>query len=143
MAARKKLPLDMYDDIPSEMRKYLRFYGWHFNKKACDFAVSLMYKKNLSTGKIEKIEPVTKEQVDSLLLKYGITLENNTDYDYVYVANMGKADLLKSSIADEQHLALYIKDVVDDVDAGDGEIMREWDAKMTSRGIAINWEEIL
>lgn len=59
------------------------------------------------------------------------------------VANMGKADLLKSSITDEQHLALYVKDVVDDVDAGDGEIMREWDAKMTSRGIAVDWEEIL
>lgn len=56
---------------------------------------------------------------------------------------MGKPDLLKSSITDEQHLALYVKDVVDDVDAGDGEIMREWDAKMTSRGIAVDWEEIL
>ena len=67
----------------------------------------------------------------------------DVDYDYVYVANMGKADLLKSSITDEQHLALYVKDVVDDVDAGDGEIMREWDAKMTSRGIAVDWEEIL
>ena len=112
-------------------------------KKACDFAVSLMRKKNASTGKTEKIEPLTKDQVDSMLAKYGVTLENNVDYDYVYVANMGKADLLKSSITDEQHLALYVKDVVDDVDAGDGEIMREWDAKMTSRGIAVDWEEIL
>lgn len=143
MATRKRLPLDMYDDIPMEMRKYLRFHGWHFNKKACDFAVSLMRKKNASTGKTEKIEPLTKDQVDSMLAKYGVTLENNVDYDYVYVANMGKADLLKSSITDEQHLALYVKDVVDDVDAGDGEIMREWDAKMTSRGIAVDWEEIL
>lgn len=49
MATRKRLPLDMYDDIPTEMRKYLRFHGWHFNKKACDFAVSLMRKKNAST----------------------------------------------------------------------------------------------
>jgi hypothetical protein len=143
MATRKRLPLDMYDDIPTEMRKYLRFHGWHFNKKACDFAVSLMRKKNASTGKTEKIEPLTKDQVDSMLAKYGVTLENSVDYDYVYVANMGKADLLKSSITDEQHLALYVKDVVDDVDAGDGEIMREWDAKMTSRGIAVDWEEIL
>ena len=143
MATRKRLPLDMHDDIPMEMRKYLRFHGWHFNKKACDFAVSLMRKKNASTGKTEKIEPLTKDQVDSMLARYGVTLENNVDYDYVYVANMGKADLLKSSITDEQHLALYVKDVVDDVDAGDAEIMREWDAKMTSRGIAVDWEEIL
>jgi hypothetical protein len=85
MATRKRLPLDMYDDIPTEMRKCLRFRGWHFNKKACDFAVSLMRKKNASTGKTEKIEPFTKDQVDSMLAKYDVTLENNVDYDYLRV----------------------------------------------------------
>lgn len=86
MAARKRLPLDMYDDIPTEMRKYLRFHGWHFNKKACDFAVSLMRKKNASTGKTEKIEPLTKDQVDSMLAKYGVTLENNVDHIEKHIA---------------------------------------------------------
>ena len=46
----------------------------------------------------------------------------------------------------EVYLALVdmvVVDTVEDVDAGDGEIMREWDAKMTSRGIAVDWEEIL
>lgn len=140
---RSRIPLDMYDEIPEEMKRYLRHNGWHFNKKACDFAVSLMRKKNASTGKPEKIEPLTKEQIDTMLTKYGITLENNVDYDYVYVANMGKCDLLKSSITDEQHLAMYIKDVIDDYDAGDGEVMRCWDAKMTSRGIPVEWDEML
>lgn len=140
---RKRLPLDMYDDIPSEMRKYLRFHGWHFNKKACDFAVSLMRKKNATTGKMEKIEPFTKDQVDAMLAKYNIALENNEDYDYIYIANMAKSDLFKSSIPDEQHIAMYIKDIIDDADAGDGEVMRGWDSKMTSRGISIDWDEIL
>lgn len=143
MATRKRLPLDMYDDIPMEMRKYLRFHGWHFNKKACDFAVSLMRKKNASTGKTEKIEPLTKDQVDSMLAKYGVTLENNVDYDYVYVANMGKADLLKSSITDEQHLALYVKDIVDDVDAGDGEIIDELYSLRCSKRFLNRAKEIL
>lgn len=133
----------MYDEIPEEMRRYLKHNGWHFNKKACEFAVKMMRKKNATTGKSEKVEPLTKEQVDTMLSKYGITLENNVDYDYVYVANMGKSDLLKSSITDEQHLALYVKDVIDDFDAGDGEVMREWDAKMTSRGIPVEWGDIL
>lgn len=45
----RRIPLDMYDDdIPEEMRRYLRHYGWHFNKKACDYAVSLIRKKNAS-----------------------------------------------------------------------------------------------
>lgn len=68
---------------------------------------------------------------------------NQAAINYETGAPLTVADLLKSSITDEQHLALYVKDVVDDVDAGDGEIMREWDAKMTSRGIAVDWEEIL
>lgn len=139
----KRVPLDTYDEIPYEMRQYLKFNGWHFNKKACDFAVSLMQTKNKTTGKTEKIEPLTKEQVDTMLSKYGIILENSIGYDYVYVANMGKSDLLKSSITDEQHLAMFVKDIVDDADAGDGEIMREWDAKMVSRGIPIEWDDIL
>lgn len=140
---RQRIPLDMYDDIPEEMRRYLKQNGWHFNRKSCEFAVSLMRKKNPTTGKLERVEMMPKEQVDALLAKFGITLENNVDYDYVYVANMVKADMYKSSIADEQHLAMYVKDVIDDVDAGDGEVMREWDAKMTSRGIAVEWDEIL
>ena len=140
---RPRIPLDMYDEIPDEMRRYLKQYGWHFNKKACEFAVSLMRKKNTTTGKLDRLEIMTKEQVDALLAKYNVNLENNVDYDYIYVANMAKADVYKSSIPDEQHLAMYIKDIVDDVDAGDGEIMREWDAKMTSRGIAVEWDDIL
>lgn len=140
---RPRIPLDMYDEIPDEMRRYLKQYGWHFNKKACEFAVSLMRKKNTTTGKLDRVEIMTKEQVDALLAKYNVNLENNVDYDYIYVANMAKADVYKSSIPDEQHLAMYIKDIVDDVDAGDGEIMREWDAKMTSRGIAVEWDEIV
>lgn len=133
----------MYDEIPEEMRKYLSINGWHFNKKACDYAVSLMRKKNPTTGKAERIEPIGKALVDAMLAKYGISLENNVGYDYVYVANMAKADLMKSSITDEQHLALYVRDVIDDIDAGDGEVMREWDAKMTSRGMPIEWSDLL
>ena len=140
----RRIPLDMYDEeLPEEMRQYLKHYGWHFNKKACDFAVKLLRKKNPVTGKVEKVEALSKEQVDAMLTKFGITLENGVDYDYVYIANLGKAKFFKSSIPDEQRLAMYIKDIIDDETAGDGEIMRTWDAKMTSLGIPIEWDEIL
>lgn len=140
----RRVPLDMYDeDLPEEMKRYLKHNGWHFNKKACDFAIELMRKKNTATNKIEKVEKLTKEQVDALLTKYGVTLENNVGYDYVYIANLGKATLFKSSIPDEAHLALYVKDIIDNDMAGDGEVMRAWDAKMTSMGIPIEWDEIL
>lgn len=109
----------------------------------CEFAVSLMKKLNPSSGKKERIEPISKEKVDELLTRYGIKLENNVLYDYVYVANMGKADFLKSSIPDEAHLALYIKDTIDDSDAPDGTTMRRWYATMIAAGEPVEWDEML
>ena len=134
----RREPLDIRDRRPEEMEAYLSNFGWHFNKKMCEFAVSLMKKLNPSTGKKERIEPISKEKVDELLTRYGIKLENN-----VYVANMGKADYLKSSIPDEAHLALYIKDTIDDPDAPDGATMRRWYATMIAAGEPIEWDEML
>lgn len=139
----RREPLDIRDRRPEEMEAYLSHFGWHFNKKMCEFAVSLMKKMNPQTGKKERIEPISKEKVDELLTRYGIKLENNALYDYVYVANMGKADYLKSSIPDEAHLALYIKDTIDDPDAPDGTTMRRWYATMIAAGEPIEWDEML
>jgi hypothetical protein len=139
----RREPLDIRDRRPEEMEAYLSNFGWHFNKKMCEFAASLMKKLNPSTGKKERIEPISKEKVDELLTRYGIKLENNALYDYVYVANMGKADYLKSSIPDEAHLALYIKDTIDDPDAPDGATMRRWYATMIAAGEPIEWDEML
>jgi hypothetical protein len=139
----KRAALDLFDDIPREMKAYLRHYGWHFNKKACEYAVKMMKRKNPASGKVERIEPYTKEQVEELLAKYGVTIDDTSTYDFVFVANMCKADYLKSSIPDEAHLALYIKDVLDDVDADDGVTMRRWYATMVANGMGVDWADIL
>lgn len=129
--------LDLYDELPKNMRKYLMHNGWHFNKSLCNFAVSLM-KKN---GK--RLEPISKENVDKLLEQYKIQLDNNVGYDYVFVANMCKADYYGSSITDDKHVALYIKDTIDDEDAADGTTMRRWYATMVANGISIDWDDTL
>lgn len=134
--------LDYYGEMPDEMKAYLRHNGWHFNKKACDMAVSQMRKKGAS-GKMEKIDPYQKEQVDELLKKNGVELENDMGYDHVYVANMIKADFWKSSVDDEKHLSLMVKDIVDDPDQADGFIMRRWYADMVGAGIPVMWDDIL
>ena len=126
--------LDLYDDRPSSMKRYLRYYGEHFNKKLCDFAVSKM-----KHGKI----PVVKEKVDDILLKQGVTLNNNQLYDYVYVYNMGNNDFLGSSIVDERRLALYVKDVIDDKDGYDGIVFNRWYADTVKMGIPIEWEDMI
>lgn len=135
--------LDVYDDYPPEMKSYLRHNGWHFNKKAFEYAKNLMERKNTSTNKVEKVDCWTKEEVDDLMKREGIVLENNVGYDYVYVAAMCKADFYKSSIPDDSHAAKFVKDVVDDDDGADGMIMREWYAKMVSKGIPVDWSEIM
>ncbi len=129
--------LDVTDNMPKSMRKYLSNYGWHFNKSLCNYAVSLMRKKG------KQMEPVSKEYIDKVLQQNGITLENNVGHDYVFVANMCKADYYGSSISDEKHFALYIKDTIDDEDAGDGTTMRRWYATMVANGLMVDWEEFV
>ncbi len=138
-----RIPLDAYDMKTPEMRAYLRNHGYHFGRKACEEAVRQMKWLNPTTGEKERIEPLTKERVEELLAKYGIELEHNTEYDFVYVANMGRADYFKSSIPDEQHLARYIKDVIDDPDNKGGNVFRHWLTDMDKKGEPILWEDIL
>lgn len=133
--------LTQYDIKPEGMINYLRYNGPHFNKKLLDFAVSKMTKKVGNTE--QKIIPVVKEKIDTMLKQYGIELKNNQLYDYLYVANMCKADFLGSSIADERHMALYVKDVIDDDDAYDGIVFNRWYADMCRKGIIVNWEEMI
>lgn len=138
----QRLPLDIYDERPREMRVYLRNNGWHFSKRAVDYAVSMMKKKNPATEKMEKITPYSKEEVDEILKKYNIKLENAVGLDYVYIANMCKANFLKSSVPDEEHLAMHVKDVIDDPDAAEGTTMRRWYASTEGAGIPVDWEEM-
>lgn len=126
--------LDIYDERPASMKRYLKYYGEHFNKKLCEFAISKM-----KHGKY----PVLKEKVDEILTKYGVKLERNELYDYVYVYNMGNNDFMGSSIVDERHLALYVKDVIDDKDGYDGIVFNRWYADTVIQGIPIEWEDML
>lgn len=139
----QRIPLDIYDEYPADMRKYLSANGWNFNKKACEAAVREMRRLNPATNKKEKVEPMKKEDVEDLLSKFGIKLENNTAYNFVYVANMGKADYFKSSIPNEECLAKYVKDVIDDADNPGGNVFRKWYADQTAKGEPVDWEEIL
>ena len=137
------IPLYEYDEMPRDMRQYLSFNGWHINKRANEYAVSLMRKRNPETGKEEPIEPMTKETLDQLLKENGIKIENKGGYDYVYVANMVLADRFGSSIEDDRHLCLAVKDECDDIDAAPDSVMICWYAKMKAKGMGVPWSEIL
>lgn len=137
----RRANLTQYEEYPEAMLIYMRNYGPHFNRKLFEFAVGLMTKK--VDGEEKKIIPYSKEEVDNILKFQGVEVERNQLYDAAYVANMGKADFLGSSISDERHLALYVKDVIDDIDADDGIVFNRWYADMSYSGIAIDWEDML
>ena len=130
--------LDDREEFPTGLEKYLSMYGWHFSKKLCNFAVSNMRKDN---G--EKIAPITKEALDLLLAKNSIELDNKFGYDYVFVANMCKADYLGSSVPDEAHLAKFVKDYCDDPDGYSELPMTRFYADTIGKGIPIIWEDML
>lgn len=138
----KYIPLDIHDDMPEGMRRYISNFGWHFNKKAYEYATKLMRKRNPKTNMEERVKAYTKEEVDAMLMTYNVELKRKIMYDYVFVATMCRADYLGSSIEDEEHLVKYIKDTVDDVDASDETTFRRWVATMIGNGSPIDWYEI-
>ena len=119
----------MYNTTDKEI--YLAENRWHFNKKACDYAV-----QNLRGMDNKPIKPMSKEEIDEMLKRQNVKLEKNVGWDYVYAVNMGKSDMDSS---DEKSLAQYAKRTIDDADAADGELMGCWYTKMIFRRIPVDW----
>lgn len=131
------------DIHPYYMDKYLSYHGPHFNKQLLEFAVSRMYKVD-EAGNKKRIKPLLKEDVDNILKTNNIQLKNkDVLWDYVYVANMVKADFYGDSIEDELHMAKYIKNVIDDPDGYDGIVFNRWYADMCKKGIPIDWASMI
>lgn len=134
--------LDTYKYEPSGKREYLMNWGWHFSKKAFMWAASLM-RKNNPEGRSVEVKPYTQDEVDELLRKNDVKIENSRGYDAAYLATMVRADFWGSSIEDEQHLCKYLKNVLDDPDGSGEDVFFCWYMKMVKKGVPIMWEEII
>jgi hypothetical protein len=131
-----------YDEIPDGMKHYINNYGCHFNKKLYEEAVSRMFKED-EEGKEESIKPYSKEQVERLLESYSIKLKRNKLYDACYVACMCKADYFGKSVPDERHMAMFIRDMIDDPDAEEGFIFNRFIADCMFMNNPVEWEDII
>lgn len=138
-----KLPLDIYDFdlMPRSKKIYIMQNGNHFNKALFEYAASLMFKENKQTGKKDKVSVYTKDEVDAILKKYNVEVENKGMYDYMYVAQSIRADYWGGSITEEQKLALHIKEVCDDPDKPDGYTFKSWCLRMDMVGEPVDWED--
>lgn len=135
--------LDTNYKFPSGMQEYLDSYGWHFSKKMCEWAVKKMKRKNPQTGKEEPIEFMDLDKTEDFLKKYNVALPEAKGYDVPYSLAMARADFFKSSIADEQHLALFVKDYIGDVDGYPTMPFTRFYADCIGSGIPINWLDML
>lgn len=131
--------LDQRDTLPSGLIEYLSYYGWHFNKKLCEFASS----KLKSRSGIPKVTSYTKEAIEQILKNHGITIQNAQGYDCVYVANMAKASYLGSSLQDEARIARFVKDYIDDQNGYEGIVMTRFFADIIGKGIVVDWEDMI
>lgn len=120
------------------MEEYLEDYGYHINKKLFDWAVSMM--KDRSGNKLAAWD---KEKCDDFLRARGINLRRGKGHDAAYVLNMARADYYGSSIADEQRLALFVRDYLDDPDGSETRAFDELYIKTVALGEPIFWEEML
>jgi len=113
-------------------------YGRHFNRRLFEFATGMMEDRNGN-----KLKVWDKEKVENLLKNNGINLRNAKGHDAAYVLNMALADYWGSSLTDEQHLALFVKDYVDDRDGSETRAFDEFYIKTVALGIPVFWDEML
>lgn len=131
---------DQYDKLPEDMIIYLKYNGRHFNRRLTEFAIGKMTTRDSNNNEVP-LAVITKERLKELLNNNNVHIDNDYIYDALFVINMGKADYLGSSIPDENHLAKYVNDVINDVDGYDGLPFNRWYADMAHKGIPIDWYE--
>lgn len=122
----------------SAFDEYKDQFGCHFNKKLFEWAVSMMKDRN---GK--SIKPMSKDQVFEFLRSRGVTLENDRGHDAAYVFSMAKADYFGSSIVDDAHLALFVKDYLDDPDGTQSKAFDHFVMDCRAKGEPIFWDDMM
>ena len=137
-----KVPLFIYDDMPKPQKRYLSHFGWAFNRKAFQYAVSKMYKED-SNGKRTKIEAKSKEAVEEILKKHGVELKHDELYNSAYVFHMVLADYMGISVDDERHAALMVKAIIDDPDNKGGNVFAHWYWDRVFNGEGVDFEDFL
>ena len=133
-----RLEDDELELMPEGYQEYKRKHGRHFTKELCAFAVGMMKNED---G--ERIKPMSKQEVEGLLREFGVKVENAKDYDTVFVANMGLADYLGDSVPDMEHLARYVKNVIDDPDGYEGIAFGRWFSDVCNKKVEVPWEDFV
>lgn len=131
--------LDYYDITPKGMDAYLASHGRHFSKPMLEWAVGMMKDRN---GK--PVNLPDKKQIDGILETHGVKIERSEGYyDPVYVWAMARSDFFGSSIADDMHMARFVKDYIDDRDGNPTRAFDEFMINCVAKGVDVPWEDMI
>lgn len=133
--------LDLRDKMPAGMEEYLSFNGWHFNKKLCEWAISLLRKK--SNDKLCRLKVIPKEEIKEQFEKHDIKIENCVGYDVMYVYHLILSRYYESSLHNDQDLLQAVKDYIDDPNGYDGLPLTRFYADCIGSGRPIMWEDMI
>jgi hypothetical protein len=81
--------------------------------------------------------------MSSFLRSNGVELDNDKGYDAAYVHALAKADYFGSSIEDDAHLALFVKDFLDDPDGTDTKAFDHFVMDCRAKGEPIFWDMMI
>lgn len=132
--------MDYYDILPKGMDAYLSSHGHHISKPMLEWAVGMMKDR-----KGNRVALPDKKQFDQILVSYGVKIERSEGfYDPLYVWCMAKADYFGSSLADDMHMARFVKDFIDDPDNDSGtKAFDHFYIDCVANGIDIPWEDLI
>lgn len=125
--------LDVYEDLPRSMGRYLSNYGWHFCKELAEDAVKDMPGKHF-----------TSEQVKEFMKTAGFTdYGDYTDADVHYAFNMYYSDFYGDTLSSESKVSSAVNDIINDEDGYNGQLLTRYYADCIGKGKPLMWEKYI
>lgn len=122
--------------------QYQEKHKGHFSKKLAEWAISMMEKKDETTGKMVKITPSSIDEMEDALKQAKVEVKEECIYDALYLWNMCKADY-EESLPTKESRSIYIEETLCDPDGCPEAVLACFCAKMDLKSIPIHWERFL
>lgn len=121
--------------------QYMDANQGHFSKSLAQWAISRMRVRD-NKGNLEKLTPVSFDEVETILKEQGIGIREESVYDAWYLYNMCLADY-RRSLPERKDIAMYIDETINDPDCDPTAVLACFRAKMDTMRVPIHWERYL
>ena len=127
--------------ISESEAQYMDANQGHFSKALAQWAISRMRTKG-EGRRLVKINAVPLDETETILREHGIEVKEESIYDAWYLYNMCLADY-KRSLPDNNAIAMFIDETINDPDCDPKAVLACWRAKMDVMRVPIHWERYM